>query len=161
MSVFMAILSKVWPYLLAAAIAGYGVHRLDSASYARLQAIDAADRADREAVAAQALRNQIADRAKTDAVNAKVIEDLKHETDSIAADRNRTLLLARRLLADAGANLACSGAVSQTGPGPGASGASGTSQNESIIRLLADAHDECERNADRLDALIAEIKPQL
>ena len=110
--------------------------------------------------------------AAATAAHAQEIADARARNADIAAaldransDRARALddaILARRLL-DA-ARAAGSRPVPEAPDQPAAPPAGGTSGGGAPDSLLADltaAIGECERNADRLDALIAEIRPQL
>lgn len=163
------LLSKLWPYLAAAIIGGCGagwlVHRLDSASYNKLNAQFADYRAkteqfanDAEQAYNEALEKELIKIQTTDANNAKAIQDLQNENAHIASDRD----LARRLLVAARRSASGQGATVPKAPDqPAAIGASGTDGAQRLADLCADTAAEAERNANRLDALIAEIKPQL
>lgn len=94
--------------------------------------------------------------------NSATIQGLQDENAKIAADRDANVALAQRLLNSAArATSSGSGSVSETKGGQPAPAAGRTSGNGSAAGLLADAAAECQRNADRLDAVSAEIIPQL
>ena len=169
MSIVLSLLSKAWPYLLAAVIAGYGVHKLDGARYNALQAkfsqyqaqVALAQEASQKAYT-KALQDQIDQKADSDRHNAEVISDLSKKTASAQLRLNSDAAYIRSLLNGPGSNPS-SGSVQMPAPGnqPGATPSSGTGGFEQVAELCADTREEDERNADRLDALIAELKPQL
>jgi hypothetical protein len=92
--------------------------------------------------------------------NEQIISQLNDTTREAAAMR-RDRDLARLLLGVAQQTAAGRCAVPASADQSGAAEASGTSGNGSIESDLAAAFGECRRNADRLDALAAELKPQL
>jgi len=157
------LLKPLLPYLIGLALlAGayvYGDvhgHKASEASWqARWTARDLAEtRAKDAALAAQ---KAAADAA--DARNNAIMEALSN----VAKERDAALLDARfaQRLLHAATSAPAGGAVSGTPDQPGTAGAGGTGEGESLGGLVADAIGECRRNADRLDALIAEIKPQM
>lgn len=130
------------------------------AKYAALQASDAAARADGEAAVRKQLQAQLDTLKTTSANNAQVIHALQTQNDAIAADRDHTMDLVHRLLNTATTS-APTPVVSKTGSGQDLAVPSGTSSDGPVGDLLASASDECKRNRARLDALIAQIGPQL
>lgn len=161
----LAFLRLAWPYLLAATVGGIGAHELDQIPYDRqvtafasykAQVAEANEKAQKAATAA--LQAQINTRLTIEANNEKVVSQLMAERDSTAVD----LDLSRRLLSAAAARPASpSHSMPQAAGGQPAPAASPASGGGSLTQELAAAIDECRSNADQLDALIAEIKPQL
>ena len=164
-----ALLLKLLPYLAAIAVGAFGMHYLDGAHYNALDASFSKYKAQmaEAAVASQkaytaALQAQIDDRTKVEQSNSESIQRLSDENKALTADRDHTVAMVRRLLNPPQASTPSGGAkLPQAGSGQGSAGTSGAAGNEQVVQLLADAHDECIKNANRLDALIAEIKPQL
>lgn len=142
--------------------AGYkvGANRWE-AKYQGLQAADWESKANREGAARKALEGQLRDAQKTANTNSKVIHDLNTQTVAIAADRDHSVELARRLLASAARPRPGSCSVPEAPDQPATAGTGETASNERLAGLLADAAAECRGNAAQLNALIAEIKPQL
>jgi hypothetical protein len=95
-----------------------------------------------------------------DARNNAIMESLSNAAKERDAALNDAAF-ARRLLAAAARPAAAGGAVPPAADQPGAPETGGTGQGESLGSLVAEAIGECRRNADRLDALVAEITPQL
>lgn len=163
MTALLSILKLSWPYLLCAIVAGYLTHRWDLTAYDRLQTsfssykTQVAEEGERaqQAVTA-ALQTQIQTRLKTEANNGKVIQELQAQRDSAVADAQ----LARRLLlaAQIDAHGRAVPKATDRQPAPAAGPASG---GGSLTQELAAAISECRSNADQLDALIAELRPQL
>ena len=163
-----ALLLKVSPYLAAATlvfgVGWYAGGMAPKAALARLQAVDWQAKAQGEEAARKAVQAQLAQAQAVSANNSATIERLQNENAQIAADRDGTLTRVRRLeqlLVVASRPSAPGAVVSQTGGGQGATGAGGDTGPTEVERLLVDAKEEAERNARRLDALIAEINPQL
>lgn len=148
---------------LAAIGAGYYLGGLKpKADLAALQAQGWQEKAQATTVALAATQAQLATAQKTATANASTMQELQSENETIAADRDANVALAQRLLNAAPRPLAPgAAAVSQTPSGSAAAGTGGEDGHDSPAVLLADTAAECERNADRLDALIAEVKPQL
>jgi hypothetical protein len=100
---------------------------------------------------------EAADKAKeTERFNATIMADLQNRLDGSVTNGER--LAARLRLALAGIH------TSPLPEAPGQPGTAPTSGAEVVARaaqLVGDVTAECERNADRLDAWIAEMKPQL
>lgn len=129
---------------------------------ATLQAQDWQGKAQAAAAALVATQAQLKTLQDTDEHNQGVIKDLTDANTKIAADRDTQLDLAHRLLNAAKATSSTgSGAVPKAPSGQGPPGASGTAGDDRLASLLADTASECTRNANRLDALSAEITPQL
>ena len=154
---------KLLPYLagliLLIGAYGYGHHNgkasSEAAWQARWQARDAADTKARDAE----LARQKAQQDATEARNAEILEKLNDKSKEAAAAR-ADADLARRLLARA-TRPSAGGDLPKAEGGPPAPAAGGAAGNEGLAGLLGDALGECRRNADRLDALIEEITPQL
>jgi len=169
MSAILVLLSKIWPYLLAAglggAIAGYTTHGIDTivlnrqkAAYASFQQIVSQQAALAEKAARDALQVQIDTAHHTDQRNEEIIRELNARASTAESDRD----LARRLLNSALRPIPAASHRLPEGPGQSeAIGASGEESRPSLETTVAAAIGECERNADRLDSLIAQIKPQL
>jgi len=168
MTALLLLLKSTWPYLLAgalgAAIGGYTTHGFDTialnrqkAAMASYQARVADQAAAAEKAAREALQAQIDSAHSTDIRNQGIIDDLKKRADSSESD----LAFARRLLNAARPIAAAGHSVPKAPNQPGASGASGAASGPSLETEVAAAIGECERNSDRLDALIAQVKPQV
>lgn len=165
MTALLTFLRMAWPYLLTAAIAGFISHAIDSIPYNRLETSFAsykAQVADADALAQKAatdaLQAQIQTRLTTEANNGKVISQLTQERDSAAIDRD----LARRLLAAAQARpTSGSGAVPQAADRSSIAPAGPAISLETLTSTCADVGDEDDGNARQLNALIAELVPQL
>lgn len=149
--------------LVAAALFGAGVKveawKAD-ARYSALQASDAAQRADGEEAVRKNLQAQLDTLKATQANNSTVIGKLQDENAKLTADRAANLVLAHRLL-DGPKPAAENSPVPETDHRQAAAPASGAGQDGPLAQLLVDVREECGRNADRLDALSAEIAPQL
>jgi hypothetical protein len=129
-------------------------HQLDHANTA-IAALLADRAAQAQAVADQVAQNERLLKA-TENLNAKIMVDLQGKLDASVTDGER--LAARlRLALTRPDHSPLPSAQDQpaTAPASGAEVAARTAQ------LVGDVTAECERNADRLDAWIAEIKPQL
>jgi hypothetical protein len=163
-----ALLLKAWPYLLAAAVAGFFVHHWDTARYAALQAafskyqaqVALADEASQKA-ASQALQAQLSAKTVTDARNEAVIEELQNEKSSLAS----SLTFANRLLAAAKAGATSGGSQVPAANGqPAAHGstpASGYRPAPDLTQLVSLSATECADAIERFSALQAELAPQL
>jgi hypothetical protein len=166
MSAALAILARIWPYVLCAMVAGYLTHRvIDVPRYDALQTSLAsykAQEADKDAAAQKAatdaLQAQIATRLATEANNGKVIAQLQDERDAAIAARN----FSDRLLAAAAKTGAptCS-QVPATGhqPAPDAAGQSPSSGQ--LAQLLRSAALETAQCFERYSALQLQLQPQL
>lgn len=132
------------------------------AALARLQAQDWQSKAQAEQVALTATQAQLKTLQVAAANNSIVIQGLQNDNAKIASNWASDRALVQRLLNDAKAAPASGGGdMPKAGSGQPAFGAGGPDSDESIASLLADAASECDRNATRLDALSAEIRPQL
>lgn len=161
------ILLKLAPWLagiiVLLGVGGYAGYHLNpwQGRYQSLMAADVIARAHGEEAIRKTLADQLAQAQATSKNNADALEKLQDENAHIAADRDANLLLARRLLAGQARPIAATHSLPKASSGQASAATSGTRQNESLAGLLVDTADECERNADRLDALIAQITPQL
>lgn len=129
---------------------------------ATLQAQDWQGKAQAAAAALVATQVQLKALQDTDARNAGVIKELNDENLKTAADRDHNAELYRRLFHASTRPPASGGPAvpeAQSGPAAADPGAAGSSTR--VVILLTDLTAECERNADRLDALSAEVKSQL
>jgi len=126
-----------------------------------LRAADAQDRANGEQAVRLALQGQLKQAQATSDSNAQTMVRLANENAQIAADRDANVALARRLLARQARSTPGSDSAAKTPDRSQSPRPSGAGGDDSIAGLLADTADECDRNADRLDALIAEVKRQL
>ena len=114
------------------------------------------------------LQRQRDEKVETDKRNA-TIEAKINDKDKEAASLRRDLDVARRLLAAAvsaggahhvGGSTAATEGVDK--PFPSGAGASGEDAGAgSLVGAIAGAVGECRKNADRLDGLLLELKPQL
>lgn len=175
MSVLLALLGRLWPYLLPALLAGAGtgwvVHKADSIAYAHLQTTFASYQvqvADAAAAAQKAARDALQAQIDQDhalaANNEQVMNELKTRAAEAQSHYDADRAFIRSLLNSASqSSIAAPGhPLSQAPVDSGSPSASGTSgAQEMAVSLCADTKAEDERNADRLDALIAELKPQL
>lgn len=159
---------KYLPYLAAALLlagGGFwtGLHLADlrwQAKYNALQTADATARANGEEAVRKDLESKLRQAQAISTNNADSLVRLANENATLAADRDANVALARRLLSQARPTPS-SGVVSQAGHQPATPAASGTGQDDSLAQLVTDVGDECTRNADRLDTLVAQLKPQL
>lgn len=168
----MSLLTSLNPYLeeikLGAIVIGAGA--LFAGGYhlgglgpksdlAALQAADWQSKYQASQVALTTVQGQLAQEQKTSANNSTVIQGLTDANAKTAADRDHNADLYQRLLNRPGP--AHGAQVSASPGGQAASSTSGTVSGDPAPGLLADATAECKRNADRLDALSAQIIPQL
>lgn len=114
-----------------------------------------------EETARKALEKQLADANATATNNRQVMHELQQDTVAILAKRDIAINFYRGLLANASRSRADSLGLPKAADRPPAAGASREGSGEKIAGLLADVDAECARNANRLDALSAEIRPQL
>jgi hypothetical protein len=156
--------------VVVALLSGWLTHRWDQTAYARLSADFSAYKAaaatanERAADAAsRALQAQIEFHDKVQADNDQTMQEYRAQAADDAAHRSADAELIRRLLADAakGRPAPSDRAVPKAADRQRAADASRAGGNDSLAGLLVDAAAECTRNADRLDALTAEVKPQL
>lgn len=129
--------------------------------YEALQAEGWQAQAIAEETARKAVEGQLSDLKTTLANNQKVSHDLEIQNAAVTADRDHTRELVRRMLASASRPSADSHPVPESPGGPPVAGAGGASSNEKLEGLLVAASEECTRNANRLDALVEQLKPQL
>jgi len=126
---------------------------------ARIQALWDADKAAIDVLADTARVEAIAAEAAALARNQGVIHDLQTKLD---ASNGAGLAMAQRLRNALTAGAAAGRrAVPQAPGGPVVAPAGGTLVDDPLTVAAGDAFAECARNADRLDALIAEVGPQL
>lgn len=165
-----SLLLRYAPYLAAVvlllSIGGYAGYRANpwQARYHALQLADAQQRADGETAVRKELTEQLAQAQATSDNNANSMVKLANEQAAITADRDATVTRVRRLeqlLGAATTRTAASGSVPQSNRGSDPPDASGTAGLTEIERLLIDAKEESERNADRLDALVTQVTPQV
>lgn len=169
MTALLALLKIAWPYMLAAAlggaVAGWFTHKADSIELARqkaafsgYQAKVADQAAAAEKAAREALQGQIDTAHKTDQRNEDIIRELNARASTAESDRD----LARRLLNSARRPVASTPhQLPQAPDQPGTASAGRDPGLPSLETQVADTLGECSRNADRLNALIAQIKPQM
>jgi hypothetical protein len=133
--------------------------------YTSLQAADAVERAKGEEAVRKTLSDQLAQAQETTRNNQAAMVVLANENVQTAADRDATVARVHRLeqlLSAAQATRAAASAqLPQTGDRSSAPTASGDPGIDRAGELLIAARNECRRNASRLQALIAEITPQL
>lgn len=158
MIALLSLLKRFWWVPVAAGLYFYGDwHGTQTQKRIHTAYVAARDLRETEAVD-KALAAQKAAADAAEARNALILEklnDREKELSAVAGDRD----LARRLLARAAA--AASSSVPTSQGGQTAANPSGASSDGSLAETVAAAIGECRRNADRLDALIAEITPQL
>jgi len=168
MTVLLALLGKIWPFLLAAAlggaIAGWTTHGFDSialnrqkTAMASYQAQVSQREADAEKAAREALQAQMDAHHVIDQRNESVIADLTQRAQAAESDA----ALTGRLLAAQKARLPPSHPVSETGHQPTVVDSGETSGLGQLAAVTAAALNECRGNARQLNALIDEIKPQM
>ena len=174
MTAVLAILSKIWPYLLAAAlgaaIGGWTTHGVDTialnrqkAAYASYQARVADQAAAAEKAAREAVQQQIDERHAADINNQKVMDELKQRTadaeSHFAADRN-----AIRSLLESASNSPQPARGDPMSESQGGSGSTPTSQAgriELVSETCAALAAEDEWNANRYDALNKQLNGQV
>jgi len=149
--------------LAAGLFLGLGWHMGSLAPKRALAALQAADwqaKAQATQVALTAVQGQLKTLQATSANNSTVIQGLQNENAKITANWASDRTLAQRLL-NAAARPSGGSPVPETQGGRAVVNHSTASSDGSIAGLLADAASECEHNASQLNALIAEIQPQL
>jgi hypothetical protein len=163
-----ALLLKLAPYLAAAALifggGWYAGGLQPKAALARLQAADWQAKAQGEEAARKAVEAQLEKAQTVSANNAQAVEKLNAQNAQIAADRDDTLARVRRLeqLLVVASRPAAHGAdVPKAGSRPVATGTGDTPGTSRAEELLVAAAGECEQTANQLNALIAQIEPQL
>lgn len=173
MSILLALLGKTWPYLAGAfvvgGLVGWTTHKFDSIELARQRAAFEgykAQVADQDAKGQEAARNavqaQATEHEAQEAHNAQVIDELQKRTTEAESHYTADRDLIRGLLESASQNpTPASHPVPESGHQPQPSVAGRTSGVEQVVELCAATKEEDQRNADRLDSLIAEVKPQV
>jgi hypothetical protein len=163
----MPFLIRFWPYVLGLVLltaSGIAIdrhrHNVDEAAWqAKWQARDLADaKAAAAATAANDAALNAAQKRNEEILSA--LNDKTAEAAAVARDRD----LARRLLAAATRPPAVGGPVPQAGGQPGTAAPGGPGSDSglgSLFGYVAAALTECRANADRLDALQEQIRPQL
>jgi len=132
--------------------------------YRSLQASDAIERMHGEEAVRAALTAQLAQAQTVTRNNQAAMVTLANQNAQTAADRDVTLARVRRLeqlLSAAAARSTQSGSVPKAGDRPATPSAGGDPGADEAGELLIATRDEAKRNASRLNALIAEIVPQL
>lgn len=124
-------------------------------------ASDATDRANAETAIRTALQAQLVAAQTTARTNAQIVENLQHENANVVAARDANLALAHRLLTRQTCPASSTHSVPETPDQPGASGTSNPGASDSLAGDLVAAADGYERCVNQLNALIAELKPQL
>ena len=152
--------------VLAVFALGYHVGGLaPERQLADLRAADWEGKAKGEEAAKTVIAGQLVALQTQIKVNSDARDRLAQQNDAIVADRDTTLARVRRLeqllVVAQSRPAAGSGTVPKGDGGSAASGTGGAGGITEIERLLIDAKEEAERNADRLDALITEVKPQV
>lgn len=149
--------------LIALLVLGWWIHHAiyaagDTAGSARIQALWDADKKAISDLATQAQAKADAAEKAASAANQEIIDGLQSK---LASSESDGLQLARSLR-NAQARLATGGSnLPQSPGGPGIAPARGASSDDAITAALGATLAECTRNADRLDALNAELGPQL
>lgn len=132
--------------------------------YTSLQAADAIERGQAQAAVRKTLSAQLAQAQEVTHNNQAAMVTLANQNAQTTADRDATVAHVHRLeqlLSAPTTRTPASGQLSQAGDRPPAAGSGGDPSTDEIGDLLVGARDEAKRNANRLDALIAEINPQL
>lgn len=157
-----------WKPLLAILVAGailFAIHRWGERRYAAGYGASESKwlvvQASAERAAREALEAQIAQSRKTTLANQATLHDLQSTTAAIAADRDRSVELARRLLAAASRPAPASHQLPEADHRPAAADPGKAGSAIDVAELLANAAAECRGNGAQLNALIAEIRPQL
>jgi len=129
--------------------------------YKSLQAADAIERMHGEEAVRAELTAQLAQAQATSKNNADSLARLADENAEIIRDRDANLLLARRLLASQAGPATTGHSLPQTTNQPGVATASDPAAPTKLEGLVVDVADGYERCVSQLNALIAQIKPQL
>ena len=128
---------------------------------AALQAQDWQSKAQASAAALAEVQGQLATARQVAANNEFIMGGLRSENAQIAADRDANLALARQLLNSQARPAASGGAVPAPADRQQPVGAGDTAAPTRAESMVVDAADECEQTANQLNALIAQLKPQL
>lgn len=168
---WLILLRRLWPYIAIVLALGalWVTKSFYETRYARLSADFSGYRtetantfAKQEAAARQALEQQIRERNQTLKSNAETLHAYEDKMALVAADRDHSRELVRRLLAAGQAGRpAKGGRMPEADHRSGSAGASGASGDGSLASLLGDAAAEFDRNRYTHDALISQLKPQL
>lgn len=164
LSPYMLYIKIAGGVLAAAGIFWFGWHQGalgPKRDLATLQAQDWQAKFTASQVALGAVQGQLAHEQKTAANNSTVIQGLTDANAKTAADRDHYAAMYQRLFDRPASPATGSLAVPAAPSGQGAPGSGGADSGSEAAGLLADARAECIRNDDRLDALSAEITPQL
>lgn len=129
--------------------------------YEALQAQDWQAQAKAQEAAKAVIAGQLAQAQAISKNNADAMVNLANENAQIAADRDANLALARRLLASSARPTPAGSGVPKAADQPAVAAAGGSGSPTRAESLLVAAADESERCADQLNALIAQIRPQL
>jgi hypothetical protein len=164
------ILLKLAPWLAGVVallgLGGWAGYHLNPypARYKALEASYVIERAHGEEAVRQVLSAQLAQAQTVTRNNQAAMVILATQNAQTAADRDATVARVHRLeqlLSAAAARAASSRVVSQAGDRPATPAAGGDPSADEVGDLLIAARDEAKRNASRLNALIAEVKPQV
>jgi len=165
-----ALLLKFAPWVAGAIVllglGGWAGYHLNpwQARYQALQTSDALARTQAEETVRKTLLAQLAQAQETTRNNQAAMVTLANQNAQNAADRDATIVRLHRLeqlLAAEAARTAANGGMPKTGSRPATVTSPGDPGIDRAGELLVAARDECRRNANRLQALIAEITPQL
>ena len=144
---------------------GYRVGEMPyKAKYEALQAADWKGKAQGEELAKETLAKQLVQVQATSENNADVMLRLANENAKTVQDRDATVARVHRLeqlLAATATRTSPDPQMPQAGRGPVTANSSGDTGVGRIGELLIAARNEARRNATRLNALVAEITPQL
>jgi hypothetical protein len=163
----MMLLMRYLPWLIGAfALFGTGVWTGNALNpwhgrYQSLQVSDAQQRADGEEAVRKVLSAQLAEAQAVSSNNADSMVRLANENATLAADRDSNLALARRLLNAQARSASQDRGMSTSTSGPDPPGARDPGPPTKAEGLLVDVADGYERCVNQLNALIAEVKPQL
>ncbi len=114
-----------------------------------------------ETIARHFVEEQLATYQATTARNQDILHDYQDKLDSSNALRDHYRALAKRLFDEQARLIAASTAVPEAPSVTGATEAGPQGEDGSIGEAVAEAFSECHRNTDQLDALIAQVLPQL
>lgn len=132
--------------------------------YKDLRAADAIERGDAEDAVRKTLTAQLAQAQATSQNNSDSMVKLANENAQIVADRDDTVARVHRLeqlLSAASRAIAASSSMPQSNRGPDPPSSGGAGSLTEVEQLLVDAREEAERNANRLDAIVTQITPQV
>jgi uncharacterized coiled-coil protein SlyX len=129
--------------------------------YEALQAQGWQARAVAESTARKAVEGRLATLQTNLTHNEKVIHDLQTANTAVVADSGSIRDQLRRLRAQASRSCPSGDALPVIPDRPPAAGTGGDESDDRLPRLAGDAIDECKRNANRLNAIIQQVLPQL